>query len=131
MRQLRLFVLSAETALMNALVPQAEALLRSAVTAAAEAVGKGEDGARQVLERLTSDNEAAFINFVRNLTSLLVVVPGNPEPKKGPMYLLQGLLKVLDDFPWAATGDGQAQVYISLVPLTAALAQERLPYHIA
>lgn len=43
---------------------------------------------------------------------------------------MQGLLKVLDDFPWAQGGDGQVRAYTALVLLMAALVQEKLVYHI-
>jgi hypothetical protein len=71
-------------------------------------MAQGESG-RRVLERLGPAHEAEFVEWVRALVGFLVVMPGSPEPKKGPFYIIKGLLKILDDFPWKEGADGQVR----------------------
>jgi hypothetical protein len=115
MQQIRLYLVSAQVSLQNGLSQQAEALLRSALAAVAEALGTGESG-RRVLERLGPSHEAEFVEWVRALIGFLVVMPGSPEPKKGPFYIIKGLLKILDDFPWKEGGDGQVCALAASAP---------------
>lgn len=42
--------------------------------------------------------EEDLASFVGSLCGALVVAPGHPD--NGPFYLVQGLLKVLKDYPW-------------------------------
>ena len=58
-----------------------------------------------------SEAEPELLGFVRSFCAFLVAMPGNPDPKKGPFYLIKGLLKVLDDFPWGEGSTGQVCIW--------------------
>lgn len=49
----------------------------------------GEESGRKVLARLGPESEHQFLEFVNSFASFLVVMPGSPEPKKGPFYLIK------------------------------------------
>lgn len=124
--RLKLFLISAEAALMNGLVQQADGLVRSAITDAQESTGTTAVGGWADLKPHEADEAA--VAFARQCASLLVVLPGHPE--KGPLYIVRGLVKVMETFPWSPQSDAKVQAYLALVQLSAALAQTKLPYHV-
>ena len=74
---------------MGGWVAAAQALVRSSLACVAEALSGGWTG-RHVLERLEgAQHEASFLAWLSSLCSFLVVLPGSPEPKKGPFYLIK------------------------------------------
>ena len=124
--RLRLFLAAAEAALMNGLVQQADGLVRSAITDAQESTGASAVGGWRDLA--PGEADAAAVDFVRRCASLLVVLPGHPE--KGPLYIVRGLARVMETFPWSPKSDAPVQAHLALVQLCAALAQPRLPYRV-
>ena len=124
--RLRLFLAAAEAALMNGLVQQAEGLIRSAITDAQESTGASAVGGWRDLA--PGEADAAVVDFVRRCASFLVVLPGHPE--KGPLYIVRGLARVMETFPWSPKSDAPVQAHLALVQLCSALAQPRLPYRV-
>lgn len=117
--RLNLSLLAGEVALVNQSIPQADSLFRAAITLIPEIpTSCGTDKA--VEEELAS--------FVGSLCGALVVAPGHPD--NGPFYLVQGLLKVLKDYPWAYSSYAKLSAYGSILRLLFAYYQRSLPYHI-
>ena len=59
--------------------------------------------------------DAAVVDFVRRCASFLVVLPGHPE--KGPLYIVRGLARVMETFPWSPKSDAPVQAHLALVQL--------------
>eukprot|EP00727_Mastigamoeba_balamuthi_P012901 m51a1_g8233 hypothetical protein (963) ;mRNA; r:65433-69134 len=116
--RLSLYLLSAEVALLNQSIPQADSLLRGAITLVQEVPTLCSQ------DRATEDQLAGF---VAAFCSALLAAPGHPD--HGALYLLQGLLKVLKDYPWIRGSTARGQIYLSVLALLAASAQQRFAYH--
>lgn len=52
------------------------------------------------------------------------------NPEQGVLYLLRGLLNVLQDYVWDSNTDAKARIYISVLAVFSAMSQEVYPYHI-
>eukprot|EP00698_Gefionella_okellyi_P012762 TRINITY_DN3458_c0_g1_i1.p1 TRINITY_DN3458_c0_g1~~TRINITY_DN3458_c0_g1_i1.p1 ORF type:complete len:957 (+),score=233.47 TRINITY_DN3458_c0_g1_i1:41-2872(+) len=120
--RLYLFLLAGEVALHNQLLSQADAFFKAAITLLPEVPAMLEEESQM---RFTSETLSAF---VASFLSLLVVVPGHPE--NGPLYLIHGLLTVIRQYPWEKGSDGKARALLNALSVLAALAQDKLPYHI-
>lgn len=48
----------------------------------------------------------------------------------GVMYLLRGLLNVLQDYTWEPNSDARILVYTRVLAMLATASQENYPYHI-
>lgn len=46
------------------------------------------------------------------------------------LYLVRGLLNVVQDYTWEDNSDAKVRVYTSALPLLAAMSQESYLYHI-
>ncbi|KAL3681400.1 hypothetical protein R1sor_024356 [Riccia sorocarpa] len=117
--RINLFLETAEVALMNALPSHAESSVKSALTSLQD-IGSKDDVKAGELEDISV--------FLRKLSAFLVVMPGHPE--HGGFYIVKGLLNVLEKHPWLTSGRRKVQVFSGVLAMLAALAQERLPYHI-
>lgn len=115
---MNLYLLSGEVALANQALSQADTLFKSAIKLVQEVpakVGKFSKKKKkfskkkplnlwillntiEVESQGMKSTEESLISFLRNFLSSLVVVPGHPE--QGPFYLVKGLLKVINDYPW-------------------------------
>lgn len=126
LRRLPLFIASARVALANRLLPHTDALIRSAITDAVESTGPTAVYGWSELPQ--QEAEEGMISACRSLAALLVVVPGHPE--RGPFFIISGLLKAIEEFPWQAGGDGQARALLGIMPLAVTLSQQQLPYHV-
>jgi len=72
------------------------------------------------------------IDFVFSLFFLFktnVKVPGHHE--HGPFYLVKGLLKAADKYPWKESKGNKIELYLSLLPTLNAYTQRALPYTIS
>ncbi|KAH3742772.1 hypothetical protein Pelo_15833 [Pelomyxa schiedti] len=117
--RLRLSLLAAEVSLLNQAIPQADALLRAAVTLVPEI---------PLLCGTDKSVEEELASFMGNLSGLLVVAPGHPD--SGSFYLIQGLMKLFSEYPWLPWSTAKINVYGSLLKVLFALHQDKLPYHI-
>ena len=129
-RRVILLLDSAEAALQNGLVAQAEALVRAAITDAQESSGDDISPAVKASgpwsQMPPREAETAVVHLAQRACALLVAIPGHPE--RGPFYLIKGLLKFLETYPWPPGGDGQIRAYLNLTQLTATLSQPKLIY---
>ena len=114
-------------ALQNQCLPQTDTFLKAAISLVPElpayALTAGGEGGRRV------HTEAQLAEFVRNLLSTLVMVPGHPD--HGPFYIVSGLLNALPQFPWQADSTVKTSVYIDMLGLLTTYAQKKFPYGMA
>lgn len=62
-----------------------------------------------------------------SLFSRCFVLQDNPEQEV--LYLVRGLLNVLNDYPWDANSDTKALIFINMVVMLSAMSQEQFIYH--
>lgn len=60
--------------------------------------------------------------------SFLAAVQDHPE--HGVLYLVRGVLNMVQDYTWEENSDAKVRVYISALPLLAAMSQETYLYSI-
>mmetsp|Transcript_29295 Transcript_29295/g.41243 ORF Transcript_29295/g.41243 Transcript_29295/m.41243 type:complete len:982 (+) Transcript_29295:64-3009(+) len=121
--RLRLFFLTGQVCLMNQALPQADAMFKSAIKLIQEVPAKidlDSQGGRST--------EPAMVELLSEFSSLLLVVPGDPE--QGPFYLVKGLLKAISDYPWSKGTTAKIRIYLSILSLLSAYSQPKFPYHI-
>lgn len=121
--RLWLYLLSAQVALLNLSLPQADSLLKAAITLIPEVPPSIEDGIRMI------STEPQLVEFLKSFISALVVVPGHPE--QGPFYLVKGLIKVIRDYPWAKGSTAKGILYCHLLSLFSSYFQTKLPHHLS
>ncbi|CAB1338037.1 unnamed protein product [Coregonus sp. 'balchen'] len=120
--RLNLYLLSGQVALANQCLSQADAFLKAAVSVLPEVP-------RSVsIEGKLRSSECFLLDFINNFLSALLVVPDHPEA--GVLYLVRGLLNMVQDYTWEDNSDAKVQVYISALPLLAAMSQETYLYSI-
>jgi len=119
--RLYLFVFSAEVALLNQSLPQADSLFKSAITLIQEVPSTLEERDGKI--RSTNEDLIAFLKY---FLAILLAVPGHPD--HGPFYLLHGLKKVVKDYTWEPKSTGRIIVYINVIKILAANYQKKLPY---
>lgn len=52
------------------------------------------------------------------------------HPEHGVLYLVRGVLNMVQDYTWEESSDAKVRVYISALPLLAAMSQETYLYTI-
>uniref|UniRef100_A0A8C1QMA4 VPS35 endosomal protein-sorting factor-like n=1 Tax=Cyprinus carpio TaxID=7962 RepID=A0A8C1QMA4_CYPCA len=120
--RLNLYLLSGEVALANQCLSQADAFLKTAVSLLPEVP-------RTIsIEGKQRSSEPFLLDFINNFLSTLLVVPDHPE--QGVLYLVRGLLNMVQDYTWEDNSDAKIRVYISALPLLAAMSQESYLYTI-
>uniref|UniRef100_A0A8C2K2Y2 VPS35 endosomal protein-sorting factor-like n=1 Tax=Cyprinus carpio TaxID=7962 RepID=A0A8C2K2Y2_CYPCA len=120
--RLNLYLLSGEVALANQCLSQADAFLKAAVSLLPEVP-------RTIsIEGKQRSSEPFLLDFINNFLSTLLVVPDHPE--QGVLYLVRGLLNMVQDYTWEDNSDAKIRVYISALPLLAAMSQESYLYTI-
>ncbi|XP_061085537.1 VPS35 endosomal protein-sorting factor-like isoform X2 [Conger conger] len=121
--RLNLYLLSGQVALANQCLSQADAFLKAAVSILPEVP-------RSIsVEGKLRSSEGFLLDFVNNFLSTLLVVPDHPE--QGVLYLVRGLLNMVQDYTWEESSDAKVRVYVSALPLLSAMSQETYLYSIA
>ena len=111
-----------QVAMMNRCLSQADAFFRAAI-ALIPNVPRFLD-----MDGKIRSTEPLLVDYIYNLLSTLIVVPDNPE--FGTLYLLRGLLNVVQDYPWDGNSDSRAMIYIRVLALLSTVVQESIPYHV-
>jgi len=111
-----------QVAMMNQCLSQADAFFRAAI-ALIPNVPRFLD-----MDGKIRSTEPLLVDYICNFLSTLIVVPDSPE--LGTLYLLRGLLNVIQDYPWDGNSDSRAMVYIKVLALLSTVVQESLPYHV-
>ncbi|XP_054624384.1 VPS35 endosomal protein-sorting factor-like isoform X2 [Dunckerocampus dactyliophorus] len=120
--RLNLYLLSGQVALANQCLSQADAFLKAAVSILPEVP-------RSIsVEGKLRSAESFMLDFINNFLSTLLVVPDHPE--HGVLYLVRGLLNMVQDYTWEDNSDAKVRVYICALPLLAAMSQETYLYTI-
>ncbi|KAB5555138.1 hypothetical protein PHYPO_G00030060 [Pangasianodon hypophthalmus] len=120
--RLHLYLLSGQVALANQCLSQADSFLKAAVSILPEVP-------RVInVEGKQRSSEPFLLDFINNFLSTLLVVPDHPE--QGVLYLVRGLLNMVQDYTWEDNSDAKVRVYISALPLLAAMSQESYLYTI-
>uniref|UniRef100_A0A3B3RIB6 VPS35 endosomal protein-sorting factor-like n=1 Tax=Paramormyrops kingsleyae TaxID=1676925 RepID=A0A3B3RIB6_9TELE len=120
--RLNLYLLSGQVALANQCLSQADAFFKAAVSLLPEVprvIG---------VEGKLRSSEPFLLDFINNFLSTLLVVPDHPE--QAVLYLVRGLLNMVQDYTWEEGSDAKVRVYISALPLLAAMSQETYLYSI-
>ncbi|KAK6476164.1 VPS35 endosomal protein sorting factor-like [Huso huso] len=120
--RLNLYLHSGQVALANQCLSQADAFLKATISLLPEVP-------RFVsVEGKLRPSEGFLLEFLQSFLSTLLVVPDHPE--QGVLYLVRGLLNVVQDYTWEDNSDAKVRVYTSALPLLAAMSQESYLYHI-
>ncbi|XP_028263709.1 VPS35 endosomal protein-sorting factor-like isoform X2 [Parambassis ranga] len=120
--RLSLYLLSGQVALANQCLSQADAFFKAAVSILPEVP-------RSIsVEGKLRSSEAFLLDFINNFLATLLVVPDHPE--HGVLYLVRGLLNMVQDYTWEDNSDAKVRVYVSALPLLAAMSQEAYLYSI-
>ncbi|XP_042253368.1 VPS35 endosomal protein-sorting factor-like isoform X1 [Thunnus albacares] len=120
--RLSLYLQSGQVALANQCLSQADAFLKAAVSLLPEVP-------RSIsVEGKLRSSESFLLDFINNFLATLLVVPDHPE--HGVLYLVRGLLNIVQDYTWEDNSDAKVRVYVSALPLLAAMSQETYLYSI-
>ncbi|XP_037318819.2 VPS35 endosomal protein-sorting factor-like isoform X2 [Pungitius pungitius] len=120
--RLGLYLLSGQVALANQCLSQADAFLNTAVSLLPEVP-------RSIsVEGKLRSSESFLLDFINNFLATLLVVPDHPE--HGVLYLVRDLLNKVQNYTWEDNSDAKVRVYISALPLLAAMSQETFHYSI-
>ncbi|KAM4697629.1 VPS35 endosomal protein-sorting factor-like [Rhinophrynus dorsalis] len=120
--RLNLYLHSGQVALANQCLSQADAFFKAAVSLVPD-VPKTIS-----IDGKMRSSEAFLLEFLGNLFSTLLVVPDHPE--QGVLFLVRGLLNVIEDYTWEDNHDNKVRIYASVLHLLAALSQESYLYHV-
>ncbi|XP_044480941.1 VPS35 endosomal protein-sorting factor-like isoform X2 [Mangifera indica] len=117
-RQLNLYLETAEVAMLAGLVSHADGLIDSTISCL-----QSVDLINGFQARVDVDE---IVISIQKLCSLLVMVPGNPE--LGVMCTLKRILSFVNSQSWM-TSRAKMRIFSAIVSLSAALSQNKLPYH--
>ncbi|XP_029432414.1 VPS35 endosomal protein sorting factor-like isoform X2 [Rhinatrema bivittatum] len=120
--RLNLYLHSGQVALANQCLSQADAFFKAAVSLVPE-VPKviSVDGK-------VRSSEAFLLEFLSHFFSTLLMVPDHPE--QGVLFLVRGLLNVIEDYTWEDNSDDKVRIYTSVLHLLSAMSQETFLYHV-
>ncbi|XP_021287819.1 UPF0505 protein C16orf62 homolog isoform X2 [Herrania umbratica] len=116
-KQLHLYLETAEVALLGGFVSHCDGLIDSAISCLQSFDWM--EGSRVAVD---SDG---ILSFIRKLCSLLVMVPGNPEV--GILHIPKSILSLIHSRSWSPSM--KTRIFCAIVSLSATLSQGRLPYH--
>lgn len=111
-----------QVAMINQCLSQADAFFRAAI-ALIPSVPRFLD-----MDGKIRSTEPLLVDYIQNFLSTLIVVPDSPE--LGTLYLLRGLLNVVQDHPWDGSADSRVLIYIKVLAVLSTVVQESLPYHV-
>ncbi|XP_063049112.1 VPS35 endosomal protein-sorting factor-like, partial [Engraulis encrasicolus] len=120
--RLHLYLLSGQVALANQCLSQADAFLKAAVSVLPEVPRS------IIVEGKLRSTESLLLDFIHNFLSTLLTVPDHPE--QGVLYLVRGLLNMVQDYTWEENSNAKIKVYCGAIPLLAAMSQENYLYSI-
>lgn len=120
--RLHLYVHCGQVSLMNLSLPQAESLFKAAITLIQEVPAQVES----TKDGKIRSSEPELIEFIHTFVAALVAVPGHPE--FGPFYLVRGLQKVVQEYPFSEGTAARAEIYTSMLALLSTAVQPNAPY---
>uniref|UniRef100_A0A8D2KUU3 VPS35 endosomal protein-sorting factor-like n=1 Tax=Varanus komodoensis TaxID=61221 RepID=A0A8D2KUU3_VARKO len=120
--RLNLYLLSGQVALANQCLSQGDAFFKAAISLVPE-VPKTIN-----IEGKMRPSEAFLLEFLCNFFSTLLIIPDHPE--QGVLFLVRGLLNVIQDYTWEDNNDDKIRIYTNVVHLLSAMSQETFIYHV-
>uniref|UniRef100_A0A8C3XU76 VPS35 endosomal protein-sorting factor-like n=1 Tax=Chelydra serpentina TaxID=8475 RepID=A0A8C3XU76_CHESE len=120
--RLNLYLNSGQVALANQCLSQADAFFKAAVSLVPE-VPKMIN-----IDGKMRPSEPFLLEFFCNFFSTLLIVPDHPE--QGVLFLVRGLLNVIQDYMWEDNSDDKVRIYTNVLHLLSAMTQETYIYHI-
>ncbi|XP_010244471.1 PREDICTED: UPF0505 protein isoform X2 [Nelumbo nucifera] len=118
-RQMNLYLETAEVALLGGLVSHTDGLIESAISSLQSLdITRG--------SQINVDVDG-IISSIRKLCSLLIMVPGNPT--EGIFYIPKSLLSLVTSDP-GVTPRLRARTLCAIISLSATFSQNTLPYHV-
>ncbi|XP_064600257.1 VPS35 endosomal protein-sorting factor-like [Liolophura sinensis] len=120
--RLQLYLVSGQTALLNQCLSQGDAFFKAAISLLPD-VPRTLD-----VDGKIKNTEPLMVDYILNFLSTLLVIPDNPEA--GVLYLMRGLLNVLQNYQWEANSDAKVIIYTRCVAMLSAMCQDQLPYHV-
>uniref|UniRef100_A0A8C8RPX2 VPS35 endosomal protein-sorting factor-like n=1 Tax=Pelusios castaneus TaxID=367368 RepID=A0A8C8RPX2_9SAUR len=120
--RLNLYLNSGQVALANQCLSQADAFFKAAVSLVPE-VPKMIN-----IDGKMRPSEPFLLEFLCNFFSTLLIVPDHPE--QGVLFLVRGLLNVIQDYTWEDNSDDKVRIYSNVLHLLSAMTQETYIYHI-
>ncbi|XP_066496496.1 VPS35 endosomal protein-sorting factor-like [Tiliqua scincoides] len=120
--RVNLYLHSGQVALANQCLSQADAFFKAAVSLVPE-VPKTIN-----IDGKMRPSEAFLLEFLCNFFSTLLIVPDHPE--QGVLFLVRGLLNVIQDYTWEDNSDDKIRIYTYVLHLLSAMSQETYLYHI-
>ncbi|KAB0804643.1 hypothetical protein PPYR_01613 [Photinus pyralis] len=116
--RLELYLLSGQVALFNNCLGQADACFKAAL--------------KLLPELMLDDNqkqaETFLVSYVRNFLSVLLIVPDSPD--SGVLSCTRILLNTLPTIKWNSENTVLPNLYLNVLDMLSAMAQESYPYHI-
>ncbi|KYO30591.1 VPS35 endosomal protein-sorting factor-like [Alligator mississippiensis] len=119
---LNLYLHSGQVALANQCLSQADAFFKAAVSLVPE-VPKMIN-----IDGKMRPSETFLLEFLCNFFSTLLIVPDHPE--QGVLFLVRGLLNVIQDYTWEENCDDKIRIYTNVLHLLSAMTQETYIYHV-
>uniref|UniRef100_A0A7M4EK97 VPS35 endosomal protein-sorting factor-like n=1 Tax=Crocodylus porosus TaxID=8502 RepID=A0A7M4EK97_CROPO len=120
--RLNLYLHSGQVALANQCLSQADAFFKAAVSLVPE-VPKMIN-----IDGKMRPSETFLLEFLCNFFSTLLIVPDHPE--QGVLFLVRGLLNVIQDYTWEENCDDKIRIYTNVLHLLSAMTQETYIYHV-
>ncbi|XP_073218385.1 VPS35 endosomal protein-sorting factor-like isoform X3 [Lepidochelys kempii] len=120
--RLNLYLNSGQVALANQCLSQADAFFKAAVSLVPE-VPKMIN-----IDGKMRPSEPFLLEFFCNFFSTLLIVPDHPE--QGVLFLVRGLLNVIQDYTWEDNSDDKVRIYANVLHLLSAMTQETYIYHL-
>ncbi|XP_043349928.1 VPS35 endosomal protein-sorting factor-like isoform X2 [Dermochelys coriacea] len=120
--RLNLYLNSGQVALANQCLSQADAFFKAAVSLVPE-VPKMIN-----IDGKMRPSEPFLLEFFCNFFSTLLIMPDHPE--QGVLFLVRGLLNVIQDYTWEDNSDDKVRIYANVLHLLSAMTQETYIYHI-
>lgn len=120
--RLNLYLHSGQVALANQCLSQADAFFKAAVSLVPE-VPKTIN-----IDGKMRSSDSFLLEFLSNFFSTLLIVPDHPE--QGVLFLVRGLLNVIEDYTWEDNSDDKIRIYTNVLHLLSAMSQESYPYHV-
>ncbi|XP_056017683.1 VPS35 endosomal protein-sorting factor-like [Ostrea edulis] len=121
MSQLQLYLLSGQCALLNQCHSQADAFFKALISLIPD-IPKAVK-----MDGKTRSTEPVLVEYIYNFLSTLLIVPDNPDA--GVLYLLRGLLNILQNYTWETQSDSKVLVYTRVLALLSAMSQDTYIYH--
>ncbi|XP_046855573.1 VPS35 endosomal protein-sorting factor-like isoform X2 [Xenia sp. Carnegie-2017] len=119
--RLTLYLESGKVAFANQALSQGDAFLKAAISLIVEVPKTIE------IDNKTKMSEPYLVSYVNNFLSFLLVVPDHPD--QGVLYLVRGLLNVVEDFVWDSQNDSKIKIYLNVICLLSAMTQDLYLYH--